>query len=339
MIQTPTVFILGAGASKPYGYPTAAEMRTWICDNFPDAYRKRLATDPKLASAPAHREPLVREAKEFADAFNRSSNKSIDLFLARNREKYGEIGRQAIALCLNHAEKYSRFNEYTDDTEDRRKHFRSQDWYSWIFDRMTAGLTEPNDCYRITKENKVAFITFNYDVSLEFFLVQAFTYSFPELDPDIAAELLKGIPIVHTYGACRALETNGWDLTKRYGTEVSYDELLQQALRLEIMHHNGERQIDNATARLIRDAERVYFLGFSYAPENLETLRIPDILCEGAGPKRIYGTAKDATENEMSAIRKAVLHPSAPPRDRPTLPREGLRSCDCVELLRTTPPI
>jgi len=34
MIDTPTLFILGAGASKPYGYPTGAELRTDIVKQF-----------------------------------------------------------------------------------------------------------------------------------------------------------------------------------------------------------------------------------------------------------------------------------------------------------------
>jgi len=29
-----TVFILGAGASKPYGYPTGQELREYICKEF-----------------------------------------------------------------------------------------------------------------------------------------------------------------------------------------------------------------------------------------------------------------------------------------------------------------
>lgn len=34
MINTPTVFILGAGASVPYGYPTGASLRASIIRNF-----------------------------------------------------------------------------------------------------------------------------------------------------------------------------------------------------------------------------------------------------------------------------------------------------------------
>jgi hypothetical protein len=32
MIDTETVFILGAGASKPYGYPTGYELKEFICE-------------------------------------------------------------------------------------------------------------------------------------------------------------------------------------------------------------------------------------------------------------------------------------------------------------------
>ena len=36
MIKTPTVFVLGAGASIPYGYPSGEKLREEICHELED---------------------------------------------------------------------------------------------------------------------------------------------------------------------------------------------------------------------------------------------------------------------------------------------------------------
>ena len=44
MITKPTVFILGAGASKPYGYPTGDGLKDFIVDQFPSMFASNLAS-------------------------------------------------------------------------------------------------------------------------------------------------------------------------------------------------------------------------------------------------------------------------------------------------------
>src|SRR5688572_12345274 len=92
MIRDKTIFVLGAGASKPYGYFTGAELRSNIC--------KRLASmnsdiygllrfaggDPDLA-------------EEFGKAFHFSKVESIDSFVAKNK-KYERIAKAMIAYEL-----------------------------------------------------------------------------------------------------------------------------------------------------------------------------------------------------------------------------------------------
>lgn len=51
---------------------------------------------------------------------------------------------------------------------------------------------------------------------------------------------------------------------------------------------------------LIMNAERIFFLGFSYADENLEMLEIPKVLHK---EQWVFGTAYGMTENEINKIR------------------------------------
>ncbi len=83
----------------------------------------------------------------------------------------------------------------------------------------------------------------------------------------------------------------------------------------------------------ISGAERIFFLGFGYAKENLEALGLPEVL----RPRhQIYGTALGWTPKEVGDITDTFadgLHrsgnDSAMVRDQ-----VKIRDCDCVHLLR-----
>jgi hypothetical protein len=79
VIYDNTVFILGAGASVPYGYPTGKELREYICSHFKERFGEIEETN-------------VSYTNRFSDTFKKSSTGSIDLFLSRNTQ-FSEIGR------------------------------------------------------------------------------------------------------------------------------------------------------------------------------------------------------------------------------------------------------
>lgn len=91
MITTPTVLVLGAGASCPYGFPTAKELKNRICEVFsnPDVI-SRLAKGLDRSSD---------QFVEFREAFWKSSTSSVDAFL-EGRPEFLDVGKLAIAYCL-----------------------------------------------------------------------------------------------------------------------------------------------------------------------------------------------------------------------------------------------
>ncbi len=123
MIDQETIFIIGAGASRPYGYPTGYELRKYICINFPPLLR-RISGNSQFSHI---RAAWNSEAKELAKVFEKSSTPSIDLFLARNNN-FSEIGKIAILLSIFEAERKSRFRE--------NSHIEEQDWYSYLYQKM-----------------------------------------------------------------------------------------------------------------------------------------------------------------------------------------------------------
>lgn len=94
MIEEQTVFILGAGASWPYGLPIAKELRTQICFKFADRIRMLVSSrDPSKA------EDMYQEALEFTNAFYKSSDSSIDLWLMKNK-RFNHLGKHAIITYI-----------------------------------------------------------------------------------------------------------------------------------------------------------------------------------------------------------------------------------------------
>ena len=124
MITESTVFILGAGSSWPYGYPTGLELRHFICNNFPSIVRSYLNQSDEFFSKKII-EKTVYDANEFAEIFFKSSTSSIDLFL-ESSHNFSEIGRIAILCAIFFAEKNSQFRENSK---------KNNDWYFYLFQR------------------------------------------------------------------------------------------------------------------------------------------------------------------------------------------------------------
>ena len=108
MITTPTLFILGAGASKPYGYPTGRELRTNIVKDCIKDFDELKGLDPQYAPLEAStiRDGLMR----LANNFKNSSLKSVDKYLALNTLD-GYVGKFAITQSIFNSERASCFRE------------------------------------------------------------------------------------------------------------------------------------------------------------------------------------------------------------------------------------
>jgi hypothetical protein len=140
MITLPTVFILGAGASKTYEYPTGDELRSFICGPFVHEYN--LLLNPYYDEDSEGRRKLIDEAKDFVKYFKNSGNYSIDAWLAINHD-FSDLGKFAIILCILMAERKSVF--YTDRSFQNKK----QDWYSYLFNKMIEELIEPDSFLKL----------------------------------------------------------------------------------------------------------------------------------------------------------------------------------------------
>jgi len=321
MIETRTVFILGAGASHPYGYPTSNELIDWIRISFIDSSEQQLLSTPMMIDH-------WPEAHQFIDVLTRSRTPSIDLFLSRNPE-FATMGKIAVACAILTAEMGSTFREAM--SRDKAKF----DWYTVLLTRLTEDLTKKTDYDRLA-DNRVSFITFNYDRSLEHFLSESLIHSFHGTSPEGIRRILQAIPIIHVYGQVAPLDWQEFcdaETGIPHGTNVNQVSVPDLIDNLHVMYEERRDPDLERSRTLLSEADRIFFLGFGYAKENLEILGLPDALRPG---QYVYGTAMGLTQKEIERIemllRQGLKRPQNPGHVLGEIHLN--RDFDCVALLR-----
>jgi hypothetical protein len=266
MIKTSTLFILGAGASKPFDYPTGDELRHQIFFN--EEHENGIVKAYNTQNDPMLNEMHRSSHAKFKQQFGQSGDYSIDSFL-EHRSEYMDIGKMYIAKILM--------------SHEQDKNLRQTDgnWYMYLFNRMKISFEE-------LSQNRISFITFNYDRSLEYFLFEAIKNKFGKGSSE-CAEKMKSFPIVHLYGQLDPLpwqEAGG----KEYSSEGNIlGRLIAAPKNIKLI--SNERDIENSQEfkdayKLIEKAEHIFFLGFSFDEINLNRLDVGLM-----GSKRIIASA------------------------------------------------
>ena len=277
MIKQNTVLILGAGASVPFGYPTGFELRKYICNDFKNDWMRISKRDEKL----------LKQIDEFTKAFASSLNMSIDLFLSRNK-KFEKIGKIAIIQQILKAERNSK---------EPSNIFDKPNWISYLYERLTKKFTD--DSYYKIADNKLKIITFNYDRLVENSIYKALCNSFTLTNMNLFEQEMFRFGIMHVYGKIAPLD---WEQEEglKYKVDLRSIKILNYLENIKVLY--DQREIPNRAYidSTLQKAKRIFFLGFGYADENLDVLNIKDNFNKY---QRIFGTAKDLTNNEIEKIR------------------------------------
>lgn len=245
MISTNTTLVLGAGASLAMGYPTGRGLR--------DALLQITSQDQQEFAIGAGLFNLGPPSiHEFVDAFRQSQMYSIDAFLAR-RPEFTQVGKQAIAAVLLKCEAASSL--------DRWNH--ADGWYQYLWNQFGTCPWEELDF------TPLRIVTFNYDRSLEHYLLQVIQHSYGK-PAQAALEKLGVLKIVHVYGVLGGALPGHTNYLK-YG--IGHPAAAVAAQSLQVI---PEGRDDSATLSLARDhllwANRIGFLGFGYDQTNMTRL-------------------------------------------------------------------
>lgn len=246
MIKPPTVLVLGAGASEPYGFPLGRELLFQVIEQL----RVNSGLHNDLLKLGFERDHLL----VFGDHLQRSMQPSVDAFL-EHRPEFVDVGKAAIARTLVRCEQEGVLLPKRDQPR----------WYEYLFTHMGTDVGE-------FEQNQLSIITFNYDRSLEYFLYLALKNSYG-LEDEEAATLVASVPIVHVHGQLGPLpfEPNG----RPFAATTSDDEVRLAAAGIRIVHETAaeDEQFQRAH-KLIGKARVLAFLGFGYHAANVDRLKL-----------------------------------------------------------------
>lgn len=292
MINTKTVFILGAGASIPYGFPSGAELREMLCAPISGYNSPRTVNWRSLISKTGISEST---SNQFAEAFLKSGMISIDSFLSRRSKAFSEIGKLAIAAILCSFENSNTLHRLDND----------DDWYVHLWNALVANV---HKCEELAG-NQVRFVTFNYDRSLEYFLIQSCMATF-DVTYEEAVKALEPIKIIHVYGQLGKLDHRCSKVARPYQTMLGASELLVAAEGIKIIPESRDDAPEFNEARdLFGWAEQICFLGFGFDPLNVSRLNLESVFAprrRNGVPPRIIASTFGKTLAENDAVQKSI---------------------------------
>ncbi|MBI3986762.1 MAG: hypothetical protein HY343_07575 [Lentisphaerae bacterium] len=316
MITKQTVFILGAGASAPYGFPLGKELVDRIIHELnPEPTDNRKAIECICKAADNYWSSV--DLEDFRKSLVTSREQSIDAFL-QHHPNFMRQGKAAIAWMLLNAE--------SSNAQLRpSKEHKDKDWYPQLRDLLSASFDE-------FQNNKAAFLTFNFDRSLEQFLFTTLSsrQSGKARPADWAAKLRECLPIVHLHGELGIhpafAESDDKEVVE-FGASVTPASLRAASRRIRNVHDSVDLDSDPAfqqAYRLISQADFICFLGFAYDERNIAKLRLR-LHCKGVAV--IFGTGMDLTKEERARIQEKSIG---------KILAESILPMDCVTFLRNS---
>jgi SIR2-like domain len=259
VIAYPTVFVLGAGASMPYGFPSGAKL---------------LADANKLSVDELYSQICEQETKatirSFVETIRLCQDESLDALLEYRPKGEVSVGKLYMAAQLLKSE----YDDFSDNVENYKR--KGQPWFSYLFSRMAE---RAKTLEEFSSENHVTFVTYNYDRLIECNLTNGLRAHYAKPLGE-CAEVLEQMKVIHLHGSLGTFHggksevpygsvTNAGDEfadTKRAWLRASAD-------TIQIVHQADRTTAEFTAAReALGNAERVIFLGFSFGQQNVDRL-------------------------------------------------------------------
>ena len=311
MFNAETLLVLGAGASAEVSFPTGHQLRSVLAgkldfkpDKFGDNVGNQSGDFELWQALEQHARSQKIEKNEYFKACHVIRDgillsQSIDDFLnihSTNRE-INFVGKLAIAKSILGYEKKSPIFFDVSNAFNKMDFNVIQDtWYSKFFRILSKGVADRNKLF-----SNISVVNFNYDKSLEHFLIHAIKSYYGGTQQE-AAECLSGLRIFHPYGTVGQLAdkiSNYHGVS--YGSADSRPEYLVSCLRTYTEQIEDKNLLDEIR-RMVLNSKRIIFLGFGFHEQNMSLLKVD------AGERRtIYATAQGISEADTSIILTQLL--------------------------------
>ncbi len=303
-----TVFVLGAAANKEfdsaYPMPVGSELA--------QAIQNVLRADLQNLDNPYHGEIsgiIMRDGGGFSDkhiaamkrieagiAFKESIDEFIDEWKDLDFLEY--VAKTCIAKIILDSERNMCLGRVSTEPLDI-SYAMSQIRESWL--GLLLRLVNPQIRRRDTKSSLdgISFVTFNYDRCLEqaifFYLHHTQGMSIKE-----ASNRLAEIPIFHVYGSLGKLP-----IQEKEGIPFGAPQIYAAKAARDIRTFTEEIDSQHALnmQKLVKDAEKIVFLGFGYHERNMEILRTNDC----SDQVQIFGTSKGMRAPKMAYVQNQFM--------------------------------
>lgn len=172
-----------------------------------------------------------------------------------------------------------------------RDRSNAEHWLQYVYQKMDCDINDIG-------KNKISFITFNYDRTIERYLSNTIKYTHGITENE-GREALSSIPIIHINGSIGSLDQSD----EKY---VSYEsEELQKIvnlyrdgmLNLKFYHESDEELSNEIIQNIYLRHDSFVFIGFGYHLDNIEKLGEISL-----GAKNVYGSAYGLKEAEKAAV-------------------------------------
>jgi hypothetical protein len=230
-----------------------------------------------------------------------------------DKEPVQRVGKAAIVKSILDAESRSVFRTYQ-VMNGAMLNDLDNTWYVKFF-RMLGSEINAQNVNEIF--NNVAFIVFNYDRCLEYFLENALQLVY-NITRDEAQTVIDTIQIIHPYGLVADLPRmqNGVVRGMPFGAAGANYVALSQNIKIYTEQHAAS-DVLNVIAEAMLWADQIAFLGFGYHEQNLDLLTPAAALPS----KPVYGTAKGWSDNDRDEIEGRLHRMFKPPSLRSRNPK------------------
>lgn len=329
MFEKPTVIITGAGASWHYGYPTGEDLVHKVTKKariaaqfFRETANARNVNTLAIRPAFFQRYPVmeVGSVESYIAQWSAAANHCdelaarlaqvqplvIDYFLGQN-DSLRDIGKLMIAWVILECEAVTlndRRNTNRQSSEPRNR----DNWCRFIVHKLLNGCSDAHSLLA----NNITFITFNYDVSLDWNIANGLRHI--EMFSGHVHEFFVTHPVLHIYGCVRdcpeldadPLPTNIFpinaqaaynsllDMTRKYGeAKVMFDMADKAAQQIRTIGPHDKDQNAEVIERArtaIRDAACVYILGYGFDENNSRRLDMRSLSSYSSKPRVVLLT-------------------------------------------------
>lgn len=261
------VYLLGAGASMAYGFPTGNELKRQIIElevKKDSIFYKIIKNKKNINENDLQNElgDLEVELANFFKSFKESSANTIDSFVARNNE-YAALARIIVGFLLLESSRGANYIVDELSFEEDANELSPKHWISSYLNKR-IGLD-----YRNYLKKPDCFISFNYDLLLESRFERYLAYQ--TIDSDLknraTSIVYDELPIFHIYGKLDRYSlmtmTNALDRNEvpNLIDLLSASQGIKFIDREEVAWYGSLRDI-------ITKAKRLIILGYGYDVEN-----------------------------------------------------------------------